>query len=261
MEQPNPPTPSDQNGYGRVRRSYLSATRWSRLAMAAFWIIFAAFMLWAIPIFPWGMSKEDYSGEVLLGLFLLGCCPGVTAIALLARSIADQRREALVAWGSIYDRTTGLRNREFFLERLKLQCELGRELEEHQSGLMLLAVEDMPRDGHKAQPASDEVFRRIGAHVARQLRPNDLLAAISNTELAVLVSAGSEGVVAAVASRIEHSLEVRIRGLVGDAAERLLIQIGYASLDRREPKPEAMLEAARNSLHTVYCGANKTAAA
>jgi len=261
MEQPNPLSPNDEHGYGQVRKSYLSAARWSRLAMAAFWVIFAAFVLWVVPVFPWGMSSDDYSPQVLLGLFLLGCCPGVTAVALLARSIAAQRREALVAWGSIYDRTTGLRNREFFLERLKLQCELGRDLEEHQVGLMLVAIEDMPRDGHKAQPTDDEVFRRIGMHVARQLRPNDLLATISSTELAILVSAGSEAALAAVASRIEHSLEVRIRGLVGDAARRLAIQIGYVSLDSAEPEPEAMLESARRSLRTVYSGAEEPAAA
>jgi len=229
--------------------------------MVAFWVIFAAFLFWAVPIFPWGMSREDYSPQVLLGLFLLGCCPGVTAIALLARSIAAQRREALVAWSSIYDRTTGLRNREFFLDRLQLQCELAHDLEEYRVGLILLSVDEVPRDSRKPQPAKDEVFRRIGAHVARQLRPSDLLAAMSSTEMAILVSDGSEAALSAVASRIEHSLEVRIKGVAGDAAARLTIEMGYASLDTDGLKPETLLESARSRLTPIYSASREMPAA
>jgi diguanylate cyclase (GGDEF)-like protein len=261
MEQPNTPISGDEHGYGRVHKSYRSAARWSRVAMVAFWIIFAAFLFWAVPVFPWGMSREDYSPEVLLGLFLLGCCPGVTAIALLARSIAAQRREALVAWSSIYDRTTGLRNREFFLERLQLQCDLAGDVEEYRVGLILLSIDEVPRDGHKPQAANDELFRRIGAHIARQLRPNDLLAAISSTEMAILVSDGSEAALSAVASRIGHSLEVRIKGLAGDAAGRLTIEMGFASVESHDLRPETLLESARSRLNPVYSATGDTAAA
>ncbi|MCJ7492311.1 MAG: diguanylate cyclase [Dehalococcoidia bacterium] len=252
MERPNTTLSGDEHGYGRVRQSYHRAARWSRVAMVAFWVIFAAFVFWAVPFFPWGMSSDDYSAEVLLGLFLLGCCPGVTAIALLARSIAAQRREALVAWASIYDKTTGLRNREFFLDRLQLQCELARDLEEYRVGLILLSIDELPRDGQKPQPANDDVLRRVGAHIARQLRPNDLLAATSSTEMAILVSDGSEAALCAVASRIEHSLQVRIKGLAGDAAARLTIEMGLAMLDSGDLGPEALLESARSRLSPVY---------
>lgn len=261
MEQPNTPISGEGRGYGRVHSSYRRAARWSRVATAAFWIIFALFLFWSIPVFPWGMSREDYSPQVLLGLFFLGCCPGVTAIALLARSIAAQRREALVAWSSIYDRTTGLRNREFFLERLQLQCDLARDREEYRLGLILLSIDETPPDGGKPQPADDELFRRIGAYIARQLRPNDLLAAISNTEMAILVSDGSEAAMSAVASRIGHSLEVRIGGLAGDAAGRVTIEMGLASLETDGLRPETLLESARSRLSPVCSGARDTAVA
>jgi hypothetical protein len=48
---------------------------------------------------------------------------------------------------------------------------------------------------------------------------------------------------------------------VGDAARRLSIQIGYASLDSAEPESEAMLESARRNLRTVYSGAEEPAVA
>ena len=261
MEEPNTSVSGEKHGYGTARKSYRRAATWSRLATLAFWIICVAFLFWAIPVFPWGMSEGDYSPQVLLGLFLLGCCPGVTAIALLARSIAAQRREALAAWSSIFDKTTGLRNREFFLDRLRLQCELGRDVAEYRVGLILLTVEDLPPDGHKPQPADDDIFRRIATHVARQLRPSDLLAGLSNTEMGVLVSVGSAAAVFAVASRIEHSLEVRIGGLAGEAASRLIIQIGCASLDGEQSGPETLLESARNDLRSVRLAAQSTTAA
>jgi diguanylate cyclase (GGDEF)-like protein len=229
--------------------------------MVAFWVIFALFVFWAVPIFPWGMSREDYSPQVLLGLFLLGCCPGVTAIALLARSIAARRHEALVAWSSIYDRATGLRNREFFLERLQLQCDLARDREEYRAGLILVSIDEAPRDGRKPQPANDELFRRIGAHIARQLRSNDLLAAISSTEMAILVWDGSETALSAVASRIGHALEVRIKGLAGDAAGRLTIGIGLASLETDGLRAEGLLESARSRLSPVCSATPDTAVA
>jgi len=261
MEEPNISVSGDKHGYGRVRKSYRRAATWSRLATLAFWVIFAIFLFWAVPVFPWGMSEDDYSPQVLLGLFLLGCCPGVTAIALLARSIAAQRREALVAWSSIYDQSTGLRNREFFMERLRLQCELGRDVAEYRVGLVLLTVEDLPRARRKPQPANDEVFRRIATHVARQLRPSDLLAGLSSTEMGVLVSVGSEAAVYAVASRIEHSLNVRIGGLAGEAASRLIIHIGCASLDSEQSGPEALLESARKALKPLCLSTEATSAA
>jgi diguanylate cyclase (GGDEF)-like protein len=261
MEEARTPGSGDKHGYGVVRKSYHRAARWSKLATVAFWVIFATFIFWAVPVFPWGMSGEDYSTEVLLAIFLLGCCPGVTAIALLARSIAAQRREALVAWSSIYDRATGLRNREFFLERLQLQCDLAREREEYRVGLIVLGIDEVPSAGQRPQPPNDDVFRRIGAHIARQLRPSDLLAAMSNTEMAVLVSDSSEAALSAVASRIGHSLEVRIGGLAGEVASRLIIRMGCASLDGGDIRPEALLESARNGWELVHAGESAMAAA
>ena len=228
--------------------------------MVAFWIIVAFFLFWAIPVFPWGMSREDYSPQVLLGLFLLGVCPGVTAIALLSRAIAVQRREAMVAWSSIYDRTTGLRNREFFLERLQLECDLARDRKDYRAGVILLSIDEFSGDGGKRQSASEEIFRRIGAHVGRQLRPSDLLASVSSTEMAILVSDRSENALAAIASRIGHSLEVRLNGLAGDAADRLMIEMGVASLESVGLEPEALLESARAGLAPIDSSEDKAIA-
>ena len=252
---------SGNDGYGLAHRSYFRVSKWTRLARIAFWGLFVIFLLWALPVFPWGMSTADYSPKVLLALFLLGVCPGVAAIYLLAAGSASRHREALVAWSSIYDEATGLRNREFFLERLELQCRLGKDLAEYRVAVILVTVEEQSEDGRKPHAPDDEVFRRFGAHLLKQMRPSDLVAAISGTEMAILAAAGSTYALSSIVSRVRRSLEAKAQALAGASAERLLIRMGYASLSSSDPEPEALLEAARNDLTLVYSGQKETSAA
>ncbi len=215
MEQTRTAVSGGNDGYGRVHRSYFRVTRWSRLARVAFWVFFVIFLFWALPVFPWGMSLADYSPKVVLALFLLGVCPAVAAIYLLAASAAARHREALVAWSSIYGEATGLRNREFFIERLELQCQLGRDLTEYRVAVILVTVEERSEDGQKLHAPDDDVFRRFGTHLVDQMRPSDLVAAISGTEMAILAAAGSTYALSSIVSRVRRSLEARAQPLAG----------------------------------------------
>ena len=259
MEQPKIVLGRDKQGFNRVHKSYFRAARCSRVATAAFWVMVVLFFLWAIPVFPWGMSKDDYSPEVVFAFFILGCCPAIVAVALLQRSAAAQRREALVAWASIYGRATGLRNREHFLERLQLQCKLGQEPAEYRVGLILVTVEETGNGRETPQPTEDKVFRVIGMHIAGQMRPSDLVAMVSGTELAVLVSAGSPVALQTISSRIRRLLGPKLKDIAGEAAPRLLLRMGAASLENAEP--EALLAAAQNDFKVIYIGESEVTAA
>ena len=247
--------------FNKVHRSYFRAARWSRVAMGAFWVMVLLFLLWALPWVPLGMSAGDYSLDVLLGLLLLGCCPAVTAVALLTRSMAAQRREALIAWASIYDRATGLRNREYFLERLTLQCRLGRELTEYRVGLILIDMEEPQQDGKGARSPDDRVFRLIGMSIASQMRPTDLVAAIGSTEVGVLVSVATPGGLQVVAERIRGSLDQKLDEMAGLPGWNLTIRMGSASLNDAQSGPEALLATARRSLKVVRRAPPQTSAA
>jgi len=252
---------SGSDGYGLAHRSYFRVSRWSRLARMAFWICFGVFILWALPVFPWGMKPADYSPRVVLALFLLGVCPAIGAIYLLAVGSAARHREALAAWSTIYDEATGLRNREFFMERLELQCHLGKDLAEYRVGVILVTVEEQTEGGHKLHATDDEVFRRFGTHLLHQMRPSDLVAAVSGSEMAILAAAGSTYALSGIVSRLRRSLEARAQALGGASASRLLIRMGYASLASSDSEPEALLEAARNDLTLVYAGTKESSAA
>ncbi len=260
-EDPKAVGPHGGQALNKVHRSYFRAARWSRMATWAFWVMVLVFLLWALPWVPLGMSTGDYSLEVVLGLLLLGCCPAVTAVALLTRGMAAQRREALIAWASIYDRATGLRNRDYFLERLALQCQLGRELAEFRVGLILIDMEEVQQDGKGSRSPDDAVFRLIGMSVASQMRPNDLVAAIGSTEVGVLVSVANPGVSQAVAERIRDTLNRKLDEMAGLPGWNLTIRMGSASLNDAQSDPEALLAAARRSFKVIRRAPTQTHAA
>jgi hypothetical protein len=186
--------------------------------------------------------SPDISPEVLLA----GCCPGASdrPIAKTSRNVAKRfcRRRYTIGRP---DCATG------FLD-VPVAVRFLRRHEEYRLGLILVSIDETPQEGGKPQPVNNELFRRIGGHLTRQLRPNDLLAAISSTEMAILITDGSEAALSAIASRVAHSLEVRIRGLAGDAAGRLSIEMGFVSLEGDGSAPQTLLESARSRLSPIY---------
>ena len=103
------------------------------------------------------------------------------------------------------------------------------------------------------------MFRVIGMHIAGQMRPSDLVAMVSGTELAVLISAGSPVALHTISSRIRRLLGPKLKDIAGEAAPRLLLRMGAASLENAEP--EAVLAAARNDFKVIYIGESQVTAA
>ena len=165
----------DRQAFGKTYRSYLRAGRWSRLAFVALGIVVAVFLVWATPWFSVGMTAGDYSPPVIIAFLLLGLCPVLIAVAILLRGASKQRREALGAWLSIYDKTSGLRNQDHFFERLRLQCQMGRQMGEYGVGVVLINVEEKGRDGDGRAPA-EETLHLFGSSIAGEMRPTDLVA-------------------------------------------------------------------------------------
>ena len=250
----------DRQAFSQAYSSYFRATRWSRLAFVVFWVVAVVFVLWALPWFNLGMSASDYSPQVITALILLGMCPAVTAIAILLRDVARQRRQALIAWLSIYDSTTGLRNEDYFLERLKLQCHMGGEMAEYRAGVVLISVDELQRDGQEISP-DDRVFRLIGAAVASQMRPSDLVAAIGDREIGVLVSTAAPASLQIVTERLRHSLHHKLEDIAREYESRLVVQMGSASLDETCSDSDALLAAARDSLKVIHLDGKHISAA
>lgn len=256
---PDPIVVRDRQSFNKVYRSYHRVSRWSRVATALFWILVVVIVLWLVPWLPFGLSATDYSPDVLLAFVLLGLCPAVTATVLLTKGIVKQRREALAAWSSIYDAQTGLRNKEYFLERLKVQCQLGRELAEYRVGLILVKVEEA-REGSGMGPADEKVFRLLGMSIANQMRPSDLVAVIDEKEIGILVSAASPTGLEIVSERIRRSLGKQVETMARGYGSRLMIEMGAVSNDNGAD-PDSLLEAARAAFKVISIEGRRVGAA
>src|SRR3972149_4253604 len=101
-------------------RRYSLLLRRSRLMAVAFWAATSYFLFWAIPWFPGGLSEKDYTGRVALTVILGGLCAVLGVGTLVLRGHLRRTREALLAWTTVYDDTTGLYNRRYFYDRLSL---------------------------------------------------------------------------------------------------------------------------------------------
>jgi len=259
-EEPGVIVSRDRQAFSRTYRSYFRAARWSRVAFVAFWIVVVVFVVWSMPWFHVGMSTSDYSPQVVIALILLGMCPAVTAVAVLLRSMAKQRREALVAWLSIYDKTTGLRNQDYFFERLKLQCQLGRQMSEYSVGVVLMSMEEMGCDGKGMAPA-EKTLHLIGSSIAGEMRPTDLVAIVGDREIGVLVSVASPMALQIVAERVRRSLQSKLEEVSRQHGANLMVQMGSASLDGTHSDPEALLKAARSSFKVIHVEGTRISAA
>lgn len=243
-----------------VYQSYFRATRWSRIALLVFWAVVAVFVLWALPWDPFGMQPADYSIEVVLALVLLGIAPAVAAIGLLARSIAQERREALMAWSSIYDGSTGLRKSDYFMERLGLQCRLGKDLAGFRVGVILVKMEEPLPNGKGMGPPNDEVFRLVAGHLVEQMRPADLVAAIGVGEIAIMVSATSPVTLQLVTERVRRSVDSRLEQIGEGSGSKMMVQIGLGYFDQVNNGPELILARAREEAKVIRIDGHRVAA-
>jgi GGDEF domain-containing protein len=247
---PETAAPRDRQAFNKVYKSYRRVSRWSRVLTTIFWVLVAVVLLWLIPWLPFGLSTKDYSVDVTLAFALLGLCPAITAIVLLTKGMVNQRRDALAAWSTIHDGQTGLRNRDYFLERLKVQCQLGRELVEYCVGLILVKVEEMRGEGAGTGPPNEKTLRLLGMSIANQMRGSDLVAAIDETELGILVSASSSESLEMVSERIRRSLSREMDMARGNHGSRLMVEMGVG-WEGKDADPYSLLSAARHSLKVV----------
>ena len=212
----------------------------------AFWVATAYFFVWAIPWFravPWlpgGLSEEDYTEQVTLTLIFGGLCVILGVGTLILREHLRRTREALLAWTTVYDETTGLYNRRYFFDRLSLECERARR-QGATFSLILMRFEHSA--GHGRGPSSG-ALRRLGAALTRTMRSNDLVALLGGNELAVVAM----GVPRKSAPQVVDRLKNALQGSLVDSGVHLSLRLGVATYGARCRDPSALLRSARHSL-------------
>ncbi len=109
-------------GSSALLRSYEKAQFWRRLIIAAFFTVFVATMFYTIPWLPYGLSEEDYTNQLqfLVMLILMATCLGFAAIYL--RDIGNRVEQTMLTWNMVNDGLSDLRRREYFFDRIVLEC-------------------------------------------------------------------------------------------------------------------------------------------
>ena len=236
--EPGPASVESQQRALSVHSRYYALLRRSRLLGVAFWAATAYFVVWAVPWFPGGLSQADYTERMALTLVFGGICALLGIGTLILRENLRRSREVLLAWSTVYDDTTGLFNRRYFLDRLSLECERARR-QGTTFSLILLRLDD--RAGRR-QGLGDADLQRLASSLVRATRSNDLVALLGGNELAVVAREAPRRMALQVAGRLKTVLD----GSLGGSG--LELHLGVATYSARTRHPGALLRTARRAL-------------
>jgi GGDEF domain-containing protein len=195
---------------GEIEERYLRDLKLSRLARVAALVVTGMFFAWVIPYLPSGLDPDAYTGPGSLAVMfsVLALSLGVLSMAYLFR--ATRRRDMLVAWSALFDESTGLHNRQYFLDRLDL--EIARATVDNRSFRVFLLQATRQGPNGEVQRLNREELSEMAAALRDSLSPYDTLAALRPGELAVL----APSIVPAV---FEHT-EERLHGALRFALDR-----------------------------------------
>ena len=228
-----------------LRQRYMALLWRARLAGVAFWTAMAFFLAWAVPWIPSGLSVEDYSREVVLTFALAGSCMGLGLTALLLRRYAQRTQEALIAWSTVYDDTTGLYNRRYFYERLSLECDRAK-VRGTSFAVLVLRLEDTgPRQRARSGSSESDILRTAADELARGTRSTDVAALLSGSELAVLLPRVTDSVAEEVAVRLARSVREALPTQTGPG-----VRLGMSTYGGDGRNPNSLLRAAQRDMKT-----------
>jgi GGDEF domain-containing protein len=160
-------------------QSYERTLFWSRLVMAAFFVVYVATLVWAIPWFPYGLAMDDYNERTAPLLVLLLAASTTAFGAVYLRERRKRMEQTLRTWNSVHDGLGDLRRREYFYDRIVIECERARA-RRSQFSIFVLKV------GAEGIPATtDEIAKALGA-LEPMVKELDCLASISQQEIGVL---------------------------------------------------------------------------
>ena len=218
------------------------------MAWVAFWGCFVYFVLWSIPLFGIGLSVDDYTPQFAVTVAFATCCMLLGTLSGMLRKTAHHKREALVAWSSLYDETTGTHTRSHLYDRLSLECERS---ERHGGSFALLLLKlKLSCDDRQAGRVNADFLRSAAGRVQSLTRSSDLVALISNDEFGVLLCSLTASDAVLLAGRLRDSIETGVYDATGhrDSRVDVLVDIGMAAYSDDARTPEALVEAARASM-------------
>jgi GGDEF domain-containing protein len=169
---------SNPKGSSLLLQSYEKAQFWRRLILTAFFTVFVGTMLYTIPWLPYGLSEDDYNSNVkfFVIMILVAICLGFAAVYL--RDISNRVEQTMLTWNSVNDGLGDLRRREYFFDRIVLECSRAGLTGQHFTVVALRLTVPQSSD-------SEKISRAIRA-LEPIVREYDCLSSLGPHEIAVL---------------------------------------------------------------------------
>lgn len=229
---------SESPGPGRssgLLRSYHKALFWRRLILASFFTVFVATMLYVIPWLPYGLSVDDYNSRItfLLILMLIGSLLAFAAVYL--RDISNRVEQTMLTWKSVNDGLVDMRHREYFFDRVAIECSRSGATQEEFTIVTLRLPSAAFDDGAR-------ISRAIQA-LEPVVRDYDCLSSLGPHEIAVL----AHGVGQANAAGLSQRLAQIAAGTLDSTVTQRVVA-GHAVFDADASEAGSLIAIARERL-------------
>ncbi|MFC0531278.1 bifunctional diguanylate cyclase/phosphohydrolase [Phytohabitans kaempferiae] len=143
---------------------------------------------------------------------------------------------------AVTDGLTGLHNRRFFQEMLRLEAERA----ERDGAPLSIVIVDLDRfkkvNDTCGHPAGDRVLTEVADRIRRAVRPNDLVARYGGEEFVCLLPGAGEETALEVAEQVRRALSRSPFAVPGGREVRLTASLGVASAGTRGGRPHGDLE-------------------
>lgn len=165
--------------------------------------------------------------------------------------ITDLRRMgAELRYAALHDALTGLPNRVFFMERLRLALDCASRKSSLPFGVLLVDLDRLKQvNDSLGHAAGDQIITETARRLEADLRPSDVVARLAGDAFAVLLDAlHGETAAAKIAERVLERLAAPIT--IGGLDIVTTVSIGLAFHDRdTHATPEDLLRDADTALH------------
>ena len=196
----------------------------------------------------YGKDGVTFSAELHVAPIGNGAArPPRYAVGVLRERTADTEYVSRLEREARYDPLTGLANRRLLAERGKRALAQARS-EGHLLGIALLDLDDFKLvNDTLGHAAGDQVLCAVGARLARDLRPSDLVARAGGDEFVLLVHANNRFSLATILERLRDHIAEPIR-LLGQSIT-LTCSIGVAVCPGNGDDLDKLLEHADRAMY------------
>ena len=194
------------------------------------------------------VEPRDWTAEETR-LFREIAISALTEIELQRRTADAERIEQQLRHDALHDRLTGLPNRAFFVERVRIAVERARRNPEECFGVLFLDLDNFKAINDSfGHVAGDELLLEVSRRLTGCLRSLDMLARLGGDEFALLLENIREPSDAArVAERLQASLQTPIT--VGEDEAYTSVSLGIAVHSEADDHPQHLLRSADLALY------------